>query len=212
VKQYIVITADIIESKKIINEKQIYNSLKKLNIYMEDLKNQSITRFELSRGDEIQAIFNIESDISKIIMSMLYSFYPIKLKIGIGIGEVLREDIVNKNSWNSNGVAFYNARKAIDILNKEKRKKSILYLESSNQSLNNYFNSFYSLNLLNYNRWKATQWEAVYYYEKYKNLEKVATRLNVSISAIQQRIASSNWLQIKEAEKMFFNEIRIFFQ
>ena len=211
-KQYIVITADIIESKKIINEKLIYNSLKKLNINMEDLKNQSITRFELSRGDEIQAIFNIESDVPKIIMSMLYSFYPIKLKIGIGIGEVLREDIVNKNSWNSNGVAFYNARKAIDILNKEKRKKSILYLESSNQSLNNYFNSFYSLNLLNYNRWKATQWEAVYYYEKYKNLEKVATRLNVSISAIQQRIASSNWLQIKEAEKIFFNEIRIFFQ
>ena len=208
-KKYIVVTADIVDSKKIKNINELDKLLKKLNSFIE---NKSIMKFKLSRGDEIQAIFELDIFLPEIIRLMLYSFYPINLRIGIGIGEIPDEKLKMKNSWNSNGEAFYNAREAINILEKKDRKNkskkvSSIFLKSSNQFFDDCFNSFYILNFLNYNRWKQTQWEAVQHYEKLENLEKSANKLKISVSAVQQRIASANWLFIKEAEEIFYSRI-----
>ncbi|MGB6129310.1 MAG: SatD family protein [Psychrilyobacter sp.] len=208
-KEYIVITADIVDSKKIGNINELDKLLKKLNSLIDD---KSIMKFKLSRGDEIQAIFKKNVFIPEIIRLMLYSFYPINLRIGIGIGEIPDEKLKIKNSWNSNGEAFYNARKAIDILEKKDKKNktkkiSSIFLKSSNDFFDDCFNSFYILNFLNYNRWKQTQWDAIQSYEKLENLEKSANELKISFSAVQQRIASANWLFIKEAEEIFYFRI-----
>lgn len=206
-KKYIVITADIVDSKKIKKINELDGLLGKLNSLIE---NKSIMKFQLSRGDEIQAIFESDIFLPEVIRLMLYSFYPINLRIGIGIGKIPKEKLKMKSSWDSNGEAFYNARKAIDILEKKEKKSkkvSSIFLESSNKFFDDCFNSFYILNFLNYNRWKQTQWDAIQSYERLENLEKSANELKISFSAVQQRIASANWLFIKEAEKKFYSKM-----
>lgn len=203
--KYVVITSDVIESKKIKNLKNILiYKLHKINkLFYEQL----LTPFTISRGDEIQAICNDIYNLPKIIRYLRYACLPIKLRIGIGIGSI-ENNPTTSNSWDMNGEAFFNARLAIESLSDKNYpcthintfyKKSDLKGKDTNIteiSINTIFNLIDTI----MNKWTLRQWEAVQYYSEQNTYEKAAQLIDVSWQSIQKRLKSADWLVFENSE------------
>src|SRR6056297_3315920 len=105
-----VITIDVIGSKK---EKRFNQVIR------EKLSNLNPASYEfapaLSRGDEIQCVVAQGENPFSVIREIRFILLPIKLKIGIGIGEIEIPSQV-RDSWDLSGEAFFKARKALEHL------------------------------------------------------------------------------------------------
>lgn len=94
-KQFAVITADVIESKKGVAENPNENiksildkKLDTINMRIKDLGIKTITPFKSSRGDEIQLVCKEFKNIPVLLRYLRYYCLPLKLRIGIGIGNI----------------------------------------------------------------------------------------------------------------------------
>lgn len=94
-KQFAVITADIIGSKKGItgnpdeNPKSILDKkLYTINKRIKDSGIITITPFKSSRGDEIQSVCKELKSIPVLLRYLRYYCLPLKLRIGVGIGDI----------------------------------------------------------------------------------------------------------------------------
>ena len=206
---FCVITADIIKSRTYLNSPEdINNKIYELN---KKLKDDLVTSFTMSRGDEIQAVFENIQKLPKIIRNLRYYCRPFQLRIGIGIGDILEIDKCNKNisSWDMNGKAFYLARDSMDKLDKLEGKNNTAYqngypttyLSSTNEELEIYINSIYILidNIIK--NWEDKHWQTIMTYEELGTYRSVAKELNISISAVQQRCKVANWKAIFSVEE-----------
>lgn len=207
-QQFCVITADIIKSRKYLNSKEeINNKIYNLN---KKFKKNLFTYFNISRGDEIQAVLNSIEFLPKAIRNLRYYCRPFELRIGIGIGDI--ENIEHNqscSSWDMNGEAFYLARDAMDTLNELQSKHSTpykksdpsTYLYSINKTLELSFNSIYILVDSIIKNWNDEQWETIMLYELLGTYELVSKQLAISKSAVQQRCDLAKWRAIIAVEE-----------
>ena len=56
-----------------------------------------------------------------IIADIERQMHPIKMRFGIGVGDI-RTEVIKEMSIGADGPVYHNARKAIDILKKMKKK------------------------------------------------------------------------------------------
>ena len=200
---YVVITSDVIGSKKIknLNNILIYKLHKINKLFYEQL----LTPFTTSRGDEIQAVCNDICYLPKIIRYLRYTCLPIKLRIGIGIGSIEHNPITS-NSWDMNGEAFFSARLAIESLNDKNypctytntsyKKLDLNDVNITELSINTIFNLMDTI----MNKWTLRQWEAIQYYSEQNTYEKAAQLIDVSWQSIQKRLKSADWLVFENSE------------
>ncbi|SNT12150.1 SatD family (SatD) [Anaerovirgula multivorans] len=200
---YLVLTADIIDStKNKVTQEFFKNKVVKLNDYNRQI-NSIILPFASSRGDEFQAIAYISPELPTIIRNMRYIFYPIKIRIGIGIGPIESKSLLNSDnspsdSWDMNGQVFLNARSALEKL--KNKKNYCVSLHSSKDELNKTFNLVYRLIDAIVNDWSDKQWEAIQLYDKVKSYESGAEKLGIRKSSFHQRCSAAKWDIIKESE------------
>ena len=205
---YVVLTADIINSK----ERQVKQ--KYLNLKIEALNSfgftSLISKFHVSRGDEFQAICSISNELPRIIRYMKYYLLPEKIRIGVGVGSI-EENILNNissSSWGMNGVAFFNARNAIEQL--DNSKKYGVIIKSNNEKFDNVFNLVYKLVDTIIDDWTEKQWQAVQLYDENKSFDAGAKILDLSTSSFFQRCQIAKWNVISDAEttiaNMFVNQ------
>lgn len=198
-KLFAVITGDVIDSKKHPD-------------YMETLKDKLsqiqtpglYTPFNLSRGDEMQAVCEELSLIPVIIRNLRYVCHPLKIRLGIGIGRINNLNI-SSNSWDMTGPAFVSARKALDFILNSKLPQTVLV--SEDPFFDRFFNLVYSLADTIMNGWTLRQWEAVQAYEASRTLVKAAGELKIAWQNVQKRCQAAKWDVIKRAE----DEIGILF-
>lgn len=213
---FAVITIDVIDSKK--SNKEIRKFLIEkdieceeeniLNIFLETQAQESslildnegliLTKVCASRGDEIQVVCSNINNICYVTRKLRYYFRPLKLRVGIGIGEISTE--INENSWDMNGEAFFRAREALDTVKKEEKLRRT-YIVSPDDHLDFIINSIYMLMDSIISEWSIPKWEAIHAYEKYNNYEKAGEYLKKTRQAVSNSCKSAHFDKIKQSEK-----------
>jgi tetratricopeptide (TPR) repeat protein len=202
--KYLVITGDIIESRK----SGITNEILKKKLLEIEYPDNLLAPFRLSRGDEIQAVFRGYISFPAMLRQIRYLLRPLKLRFGIGFGEI-EEQSTDRNSWNMNGTAFHYAREALDIITAEDFFQTIFL---SNSDYDEAINTILLLIDNFQNSWTEAQWEAVYYYEKLGTYKKAAEKLNIAFQSIGKRCKAAKWREIRYAEDIIDRIIKNMFK
>src|SRR5690554_2898501 len=118
---YYAIIGDIIKSKSIKNRLETQEKLKFiLNIINKDYKNDLAANFTITLGDEFQGLLRNSKLLLEIINKIEAYMRPLKIRFGVGIGNILTE-IDKEISIGTDGPAWWYAREMINDL-KEKSK------------------------------------------------------------------------------------------
>ncbi|WP_139903024.1 SatD family protein [Clostridium thermarum] len=227
-KQFAVITADIVGSKKGIpcnpneNPKSLLDKkISNLNKRLLELGIKTITPFRSSRGDEIQCVCGELKNIPVLIRYLRFYCQPFKLRVGLGLGEIdyfylnniddevamdyndvthiLEEHYTRLNSWDMNGNAFYFARKAIDNL-KQNRESNSTCISMKDSNLSVAIQTIFELMDVIMAEWWESKWNSVQMYDEYGTYEKAARILNLTKQAVQGNCERAKWHIIKGAE------------
>ena len=120
--QYYAIIGDIKRSKKNENRCEIQEKLKKILDNVNSIYNNDISaKFLITLGDEFQGLLEITAPILEIIKYIQREIYPIKLRFGVGIGNV--STLINHEAAiGADGPAFYAAREMIEFLREQEKK------------------------------------------------------------------------------------------
>ena len=120
--QYYAIIGDIKRSKKIENRCEIQEKLKKILDNVNSIYNNDISaKFLITLGDEFQGLLEITAPILEIIKYIQREIYPIKLRFGVGMGNV--STLINHEAAiGADGPAFYAAREMIEFLREQEKK------------------------------------------------------------------------------------------
>ncbi len=192
---YAVITADIVKSREQNTlREEIAEKIEKFNC--PDLA----IPFSVSRGDELQAVLKKPYNISRIIRRLRYFVKPLKLNVGVGIGEINENELKNAHSsWDLTGKIFIKARDALDIAKDSRLYITFIKTESELESI--YLNTIFLLLDSMESEWTEKQWEAVHTYESKGTYERASKLLGSTIQNIQQHCSNAKWNIVAEAEK-----------
>lgn len=193
----VAIIGDIIDSRKMEDRRQVQEKLNKIlrdvNI---EYKDYIVSKWTITLGDEFQALIKPNLEIFKMLDYISYKMEPIKIRFGIGLGEIYR-NINYEVSLEADGPAYWNARDAIEFIhdnNNYGNSKISFKSENKNDEIIN--------NLLNFTDWMKENWtdtqkEVLYallenniYNENFKQ-KPLGKELGISESVISKRVRSS---------------------
>lgn len=201
---FAVITADIVKSR----EKDILREKITSKIDKFDCSELAIP-FSVSRGDELQGVIDKPYNIAKVIRKLRYFVKPLKLHVGVGIGEIDKTELQEaRSSWDLNGNTFIKARDALDIAKKSKLYKTVVI--TGDKFTETCVNTILLLLDSLESEWTEKQWEAVHVYESAGTYEKASKTLGSTIQNIQQHCSSAKWSLVRETEEkleLLFKEL-----
>ena len=118
--KYAALMFDIVESRHYQGRYDIQNTLMNTvsylnHLYREDIKKEVVS----SAGDEFQGLFLSLQSAFLYIRKLQLLIYPIKIRCGIGYGEI-KYDVEKWSSSAFDGEAYYLARDAINEVSKKK--------------------------------------------------------------------------------------------
>lgn len=202
--KYIIIIGDIINSKNISNRQIFQENLKNYlyNINKEYDK-YLVSNFTVTLGDEFQAVFNDSKYIFEIIDKIQFFINPIKIRFGIGIGNIITN--IDKNlSIGSDGPGYWNARKCIDKLRKYHERgikdiTNIMIKGIDNESLELLLNQIINLLSILKRRWTTNQNKMIEfivnnygYYNDFLQID-LSKELNIDSSSVNRRLKYSKF-------------------
>ncbi len=193
-KKYLVLTADIVESRSHKLGEGIDNALSWLNERFADV---IMTHLDLYRGDEIQGVLKKPEKIAALIRLLRFSLYPLTLRMGIGMGGIER-GLNEEYSWKMDGSSFHSARQALEALKREKGQATFFVYENEPVE---------SLNVVHLlidaieKGWTEKQWVAVETYERLGTFDLAGEELNISPQSVHRRCQAARWKEIFLAEE-----------
>lgn len=190
---FTVVTADVIGSRA---GAPIDRNLKERLRSMRDAA--LLTSFDLSRGDEIQALCRGALESPGLIRRLRQTCRPHGLRVAIGIGAV-EDGLGSASSWAMNGPAFHKARTALDELQKERRPATRVL--SGHALYDEVVNTLFQLVDAFAARWTAAQWEAIHAYEALGTYKAAAAALGVAPQNIAKRCQAAHWPAVRKAEE-----------
>lgn len=204
---FIAIIGDIKESKKLKNRNEVQitlkNTLQQLNEqYQEDIA----AKFMITLGDEFQGLLQSGVHIVEMIEQIQNAMYPVKLRIGIGVGEITTE-INPEMAIGADGPGYYKAREAIEILKKSEQKNKMqtadvrIEMEQDEQAVCHMLNTIFSLMTVIRNGWTDRQREIIVDYVRYQGSQaECALRLDITQSSVQRGLTNANYYAYAEAK------------
>ena len=202
---YIAIIGDIKDSKHSENRHTIQVQLKKvldtINIEYEAVL---ASKFMITLGDEFQGLLKLGASAIFIIDKIEREMYPVKIRFGIGIGE-MTTDINFDMPLGADGPAYYNARIMIDELKTSEKKKmgskvNIKISIQDNTDTSELINTIFSLLTIIKETWTPRRVEIMNAYLNCGGTqEEVAQVLGINQSNVQKALASSNFYTYRKA-------------
>jgi hypothetical protein len=196
---YIAIIADIKNSKRVNNRNDLQNKLKNvIEGINSKYKNDLASLFTITLGDEFQGLLKNGKPLVYIIDQFEREMYPIKIRFGVGIGEITT-DIDYKMSLGADGPAYYNARSMIEEIKFSEKKHKELKINTKlsvqeNPEASEFFNSFFSLLTIAKEKWTPRRVEIITTYITCNGTQEDAAKLlGINQSNIQKALASSNF-------------------
>ncbi|NLB79867.1 MAG: hypothetical protein GX796_13800 [Clostridiaceae bacterium] len=215
---YIAIIGDIKDSKKIISRDEVQEKLKEaLNDINKKYHEHIASKFTITLGDEFQGLLYNGENIMAIITEIEMKMSPLRIRFGIGIGEITTE-INHEMAIGADGPGYHKAREAVEYIKQnEKRKQASevdvrLEIEGERQETVDLINTILSLMTTIKHSWSERQrqtiWDMLEFQDSQSN---AAQRLGIRQSSVQKNLANGNYYTYKEAmntvEKAF-SEIR----
>ncbi len=204
---YCAVIGDIISSKLIKEREKTQDNLKKILDEI-NLKYDSLiaARFTITLGDEFQGLMRSPDKLIEAIDIIKSKIYPVRLRIGIGIGSI--DTKIDKNAaLGADGSAYHNAREAISSIKQSKHRYQQPQhgIKLCSGELHDYFedelfNSIFVLCNSIENNWTDKQrnlvWDTQFYQKTQRELAK---EYGINQSSIQRRLKASNYYAYKYA-------------
>jgi hypothetical protein len=204
-----VLTADLVESSLYEEEvlEKVLNTLKAEFTHIRDTYGEDNVRLKIYRGDSFQGVIKKPEEALKIALQIKAAVNRIHLKktkknkayskiadfkiaIGIGTQNIEREAISE-----SNGQAFQFSGRTLDEMKTENQKTR---LKTELEDVNAEFNtSFFLMDTIT-DKWSTASAEVVYYLLSGLIEREIATEINISQSAVNQRKKAAGWEAISE--------------
>ena len=211
---YCAIIGDIINSKKIRNRNLIQEKIKEILCLVNKRYEDNIASpFAITLGDEFQGLLKDCSVSLEIITLINLKMYPIKIRYGIGVGNITTE--INKEACiGSDGPAFWNARQAINYIHENNDygvSKTFVKIEFADENKEKTINNTLQLCDLYEYKWTNSQYsflsEAIDYLLDDNFSQKwLSDKLGLSPQLINQKIKGTGILTVirmkKSIEKM----------
>lgn len=205
-KPQIALIGDIKESKKLSNRNEVQ---KNLNIALEEInnkyKNDISSNFIITLGDEFQGLLCNGENTMEIISEIERKMYPVKLRFGVGIGEITT-DINRELSIGADGPGYYMARSAIEYLkDNEKRKQAKpadirFEIDGDNRASTTMINTILSLITVIKESWSDRQREIIWDMLEHQDSQlEVAKRLAIKQPSVQKSLSKGNYYAYKDA-------------
>ena len=180
-----VITGDIINSSSVEDRDAL---LKRLKQEFSQFEKNSSNSFSLYRGDAFQGICNaLEAFNIYLKIKSLLIFEKSDVRIAIGIGPV---EYMKKNLAESDGTAFRLSGRTLDSLKPANKKFMIKTVSDETNKELELSCSMLDVILSN---WTVKSTEVIYYILEGKTQSEIAELLNISQSAVHQRLQTANW-------------------
>lgn len=196
-QKYTVITADIIESRKITDRKnvqtKIKSMLKKIN---KRYKRIISVKFSLTLGDEFQGLIKDLVNSYELIKVIEKEMYPLKIRFGVGYGKVSTP--FSQKIGEMDGECFVNSREALEL--SRKLNQNIAYktgFEEKDLAINTILMLISAIK----ESWKDIHYRRVWLYEELKTYQEVARKEKVSIQMISKMFKNIKYDKIKKAEE-----------
>ena len=204
-KTYIAVIADIKESKKISNRNEVQKQLGQVLTEINEKYNNDIySKFTITLGDEFQGLLCNGANTMNIISDIERRMFPVKLRFGIGIGEIITD--VNKEiSIGADGPAYHMARKAIEHLKADEKKKRTNTADTrieidGNEKAALLLNTILSLLTIIKENWSDRQREIIWDMLEHQDSQmSVANRLNIKQPSVQKSMSKGKYYASKDA-------------
>lgn len=194
---YYAVIADIQKSKEIKNRKifqdKLQNILQELNfVYDKEVS----SNFTITLGDEFQVLLSSPIHILEIIDKLRCNLHPIKLRFGIGVGDILTS-IQKEASIGADGPAYWCAREAINSIHKDKKIIKIQF--ESDVPFSSLVNTSLSLCDEIEAHWTKTQAQFVrsmlikYGYDLSFTQKTIANEYSCSVQSINKKLKATSY-------------------
>ncbi len=210
---YYAIISDIVKSRDLDDRKSVQialdKELKRINSRYESV---IAAKFLITIGDEFQGLLTDGSRILDIMSEIQFELHPVKLRVGIGIGEI-STGINPEMAIGADGPAYYKARESLmDIKhlshsNKTAYSNIMIKIASHNRHieiLSNLLNStLIAISSIESN-WTEKQREAIRIMEHFaQNQNEAAETLKINQSSLQRRLSFSDYYKYKKHKEVF---------
>lgn len=204
--KYAVIIGDIIDSKKIIDRKDVQSKfIKVLNEINNRYSKDIASKFTITLGDEFQGLLKNRNNIIKIIFEIEMAMSPLVFRFGIGIGDITTA-ISFEYSSEIDGPAYHRARAMIEELESSKsqylKRKANILISSQDQNveIDKLLNSILSVCTALRSRWTLRQTEIIYaYLRSEENQYKAAEKLGIGQSSVNKALNIADFYTYKSA-------------
>ena len=204
---YIAIIGDIKESKKLKNRNEVQMRLKEILQRLNEQYQEDIAaKFMITLGDEFQGLLQKGEHVVDIIEQVQNAMHPVKLRFGIGVGEITTE-INPEMAIGADGPGYYKAREAIETLKKSEQKNKMqtadvrIEMGQDEQTTCHMLNTIFALMTVIRNGWTDRQREIIVDYVMYQGSQaECALRLDITQSTVQRGLTSANYYAYAEAK------------
>lgn len=202
---YIAVIGDIKNSRQVERRDDVQRQLKNvLDAVNQTYRADIASNFMITLGDEFQGLLRRGASVPSIIDQIERSLYPVKLRFGLGIGE-MTTDIFSAVPLGADGPAYYLARDSISELKAAERKKmepkgNIKMKVQENPQASALMNTVFSLLATVKETWTARQVEIInaYLQNACKQVD-TAEALGIHQPNVQQALAASNYYTYRYA-------------
>ena len=193
----------------------IQEKLKKILDNVNSIYNNDISaKFLITLGDEFQGLLEITAPILEIIKYIQREIYPIKLRFGVGIGNV--STLINHEAAiGADGPAFYAAREMIEFLREQEKK---LKKQAADIQISVYekkcfeteeINAMFSLLKIIEDSWTEKQrytiWDMMIHQG---SQEMCAERMDITQSTVARRLADGKYIIYQRTMEVIDEAIR----
>jgi len=197
---YVVVIADVVNSREFDDfADRRDQALQALQLQHSE---QALTAsdYAITAWDEFQVLLSAHQALPQVLWDLQREFYPLRLRLGIGCGEVQwarqQRDAVNESA---SGEAFFLARAALAAISDQARgsSRSEIMVRWQAPLMQHALNA--SLRLLDVLLADITvaQWQVIAAYEQFGRQDVVAEALDKTPSTISRTLRSANYWEIK---------------
>jgi SatD family (SatD) len=170
-----------------------------------------VSPYAVTVWDEFQGILAAPHLFPRVILELRRSFFPMELRVAIGIGKV-SEPLKSPINQFAGGEAFERARAAMDKLKSGKGSKYrvLTAVESGDRILDLALNTIYRLQDTLVSDVSANQWKTINWLIRTGSQELAAKKLAVNISTVSRTLRRAHYWQIEETCRATEEYLRLY--
>lgn len=208
IQSFVAVIGDMKDSRHLENRKEVQVRLQRiLNRLNEKYKDDIVSRFLITLGDEFQGLLSSGKDILDMVNEIRMEMYPVRLRFGIGFGQITT-DIRTEMALGADGPGYYRAREAVELLKeREKKNRSVLSelclkMDETHRDKEILLNTVFDLMYVVESGWTDRQreviWDMLLHGDGQQN---TAGRLGITQSTVQKTLAAGSYYTYESALK-----------